>query len=75
MKNQGKLFNTCSVNCGFWELVKAGETSGVSRSINVANTIAEDLSGLLKSRCRLTDEGEEVEIFVTVKICNGRARV
>ncbi|CAA2985745.1 Hypothetical predicted protein [Olea europaea subsp. europaea] len=57
-KNKGRLFNTCTARCGYWEWFEGGETSAISGTLknHVTNEGAEELFATFQSRCQLSDQ-------------------
>lgn len=78
--NKGRLFNTCSSNCGFFEWVEQGESSGESTTANVAlNAVAteevEDLSSMSNTLARISDERDlEINLNITFRKGKGSSK-
>ncbi|CAA2974285.1 Hypothetical predicted protein [Olea europaea subsp. europaea] len=74
--NKGRLFNTCSNNCGFFDWVDEGQTSEEvstdNEVINVAgNEEVEDLSSMLDTLARVTEK-QVIEVSLRVTFRKGK---
>lgn len=75
--NKGRLFKTCSNDCGYFDWVKneesTGESSTINEAVNVgANEEAEDLPKMF-DLARIDDK-RDVEISVNVTFRKGKGR-
>ncbi|CAA2994610.1 Glycerol-3-phosphate dehydrogenase [NAD(+)] GPDHC1, cytosolic [Olea europaea subsp. europaea] len=76
--NNGRLFNTCSNKCGFFEWVELGEFSRESSTINEALNVAanekvEDLPKMFETLARISDE-RDLEINLNITFRKGKGR-
>lgn len=77
--NQGRLFKTCSKNCGYFHWVKTEESCGESSTRNEAvdpatiDEVDEDLPTMFDSLARIV-ENRDIEISLNITFCKGKGR-
>ncbi|XP_052198885.1 protein LEAD-SENSITIVE 1-like isoform X1 [Diospyros lotus] len=72
--NKGRLFNICSIKCGFWKWVEEGESSGSASAKSTTNFSVKELSCMFQTQAQIYEK-DDVEIPVNVTVHKGKRSV